>query len=116
MADQIRQALKENSYEFENQFMSVKFQQGLPRPTWELMVCVEDVIDVAIAKLETYQDGSLACSENLEAIQALQAAKDALKRRRQRRMLQGVFNTMAPHVERTKTFWTNFLPRCLRIR
>ena len=108
MADQIRQALKENSYEFENQFMSVKFQQGLPPDVGINGVRVADVIDVAIAKLATYQDGSLACSENLEAIQALQAAKDALKRRRQRRMLQGVFNTMAPHVERTEDVLDEF--------
>ena len=88
--------------------MAIRFQQGLPPEVGINGVRVEDVVDVAVAKLETYQIGDLACSENAEAIQALLAAKDALKRRRQRRMLQGVFNTHTPHMERTEDVLDEF--------
>ncbi|MBI1333491.1 MAG: hypothetical protein JST12_09630 [Armatimonadetes bacterium] len=108
MSEQIKNAIKENPYQFENEFMTVKFQQGLPPEVGINGVQVEDVIEVAIAKLESYQSGPLACSENTAAIQALTVAKDALKRRRQRRMLQGVFNTMSPHVERTEDVLDEF--------
>lgn len=108
MSEQIKPAILADPYRFENEFMSVRFQQGLPPEVGINGARVEDVIDLAIAKLETYQSGLLSCSENAEAIQALQASKDALKRRRQRRMLQGVFNTMSPHVERTEDVLDEF--------
>ena len=97
-----------NPYRFENEFMTIQFQQGLPPDVGLNGVRVEDVIEVAIAKLETYQAGKLACSENGDAINSLLSAKDALKRRSQRRMLQGVFNTMSPHVERTEDVLDEF--------
>ncbi len=108
MSEHIKAAMRVDPYLFENEFMSVKFQQGMPPDVGINGVRVEDVIEVAIAKLETYEAGPLACLENREAIQALLMAKDALKRRRQRRMLQGVFNTMTPHVERTEDVLDEF--------
>lgn len=108
MSDQIKQSLLANPYRYQNEFMDITFQQGLPPDVGINGVRVEDVIEVVIAKLESYQTGSLACSENVEAIQSLLAAKDAIKRRRQRRMLQGVFNTMTPHVERTEDVLDEF--------
>lgn len=108
MSEQIRSSMLVNPYRFENQFMTIQFQRGLPPEVGLNGVQVEDVIEVALAKLESYQLGLLSCSENEEAMQALNAARDALKRRRQRRMLQGVFNTMTPHQERTEDVLDEF--------
>lgn len=108
MSEQIRSAILLNPYKFENRFMTIQFQQGLPPEVGINGSQVEDVIEVALAKLESYQLGSLSCAENDEAIRALQNAKDALKRRRQRRMIQGVFNTSAPHEERTEDVLDHF--------
>ena len=98
----------ESPYTFENEFMKVQFQNGLPPLVGVNGVQIEDVISVVIAKLEIYQRGQLACGENREAIDALNQAKDAMARRRQRRMLQGVFNTMSPHAERTEDVHNEF--------
>ena len=87
---------------------AIQFQKGLPPEVGLNGVLVEDVIEVVIAKLESYQLGQLSCSENEDALKALGNAKDALKRRRQRRMLQGVFNTMTPHQERTEDVLDEF--------
>ena len=97
-----------NPYRFENKFMAIQFQKGLPPEVGLNGVLVEDVIEVAIAKLESYQLGQLACSDNEEALLALNSGKEALVRRRKRRMLQGVFNTMTPHQERTEDVLDEF--------
>lgn len=108
MSETIKAALLADPYHFENDHMSVRFQHGLPPEVGINGVRVEDVIELAIAKLEAYEAGDLACSENRQAIESLAAAKDALKRRRQRRMLQGVFNTHTPHAERTEDVLDEF--------
>jgi hypothetical protein len=108
MSQEIRSAMSVNPYRFENKFMTIQFQRGLPPEVGLNGVQVEDVIELAIAKLESYQLAQLACSENEDALKSLMAAKDALKRRRQRRMLQGVFNTMTPHQERTEDVLDEF--------
>ena len=82
----------------ERPFIHVTFQQGLPQEAGVNGCRVEDVIDVALARLEDYQSGPLACEENEQAITQLLQAKRALEDRRRRRMEQGVFNTMARHV------------------
>lgn len=97
-----------NPYRFENKFIAIQFQKGLPPEVGINGAQVEDVIEIALAKLESYQLGQLSCSENEEALKSLLLAKDALKRRRQRRMLQGVFNTMTPHLERTEDLLDEF--------
>ena len=108
MSEQIKSQMLVNPYRFENGFMTIQFQKGLPPEVGLNGVQVEDVIEVSIAKLESYQLGMLSCCENEEAILALKQAKEALKRRRQRRMLQGVFNTLAPHSERTEDVLDEF--------
>jgi hypothetical protein len=108
MTKKIKSSMLVNPYRFESSFMTIQFQKGLPPEVGLNGVLVEDVIEVSIAKLESYQLGMLACSENEEAIMALNAAKDALIRRRQRRMLQGVFNTLTPHQERTEDVLDEF--------
>lgn len=108
MPDPIRRSMRANPYIFESEFMAVQFQRGLPPEVGINGVLVDDVIELAIAKLESYQLTALACSENEEAIEQLNQAKDAMKRRRQRRMLQGVFNTNNPHAERTEDVHDEF--------
>lgn len=93
---------------FESEFIRIQFQQGLPPEVGINGARIEDVVDIVIAKLEAYQGGELACKENEEAIRSLIQVKDAMARRRQRRMLQGVFNTMAPHQERTEDIHDEF--------
>ena len=108
MSEAIRSSMLGNPYRFENKFMTIQFQRGLPPEVGINGAQVEDVIEIALAKLESYQLGQLSCSENEEALKALYVAKDALKRRRQRRMLQGVFNTLTPHQERTEDVLDEF--------
>jgi hypothetical protein len=98
----------DNPSNFENDHVRIKFQQGLPPEVGVNGARVEDVVDVLLAKLELYQHGSVPCRENDEAIQNLRSVKDAMARRRQRRMLQGVFNTMTPHAERTEDLVDEF--------
>lgn len=92
----------------ETEFLRIQFQQGLPHEVGINGVRIEDVLDVLIAKLNLYQEGSLACRENEEALSGLVSARDAMVRRRQRRMMQGVFNTMNPHAERTEDLDQDF--------
>lgn len=75
----------------------VEFQSGLPSEVGINGCRVEDVIDVAIERLEQYQNGSLPCSENEQAVVALQAAKRALQARLRHRREQAVLNTMSRH-------------------
>lgn len=87
---------------FESEFIRIKFQSGLPPEVGVNGTRVEDVMDILIQKLEAYQLGTVPCKENEEAIASLKSARDAMTRRLNRRMTQGVFNTMAPHAERTE--------------
>ena len=81
----------------ESPFVRVVFQRGLPSEVGVNGCRVDDVIRVAIHKLETYQSGPLACEENAEALRYLKLARQTMAARIQRRMDQGVFNTMSPH-------------------
>jgi hypothetical protein len=85
-------------YVVERDFIRVVFQQGLPQDAGVNGCRVEDVISVAIQRLEFYQSGPLGCQENADALVALRNAMSALEARRFRRIEQGVFNTMGQHV------------------
>jgi len=78
-------------------YLRVVFQKGFPRDVGINGVRVQDVIQVAIDRIKTYQDGPLACSENEIALQAMQHACNVLDERERRRQEQGVFHTMRPH-------------------
>jgi hypothetical protein len=81
----------------ERDFISITWQRGLP-PEVGINGCrVEHVIAVAIERLDYYQNGTLACPENEDAIQRLKAAKQALEDRKRRRISQGVYDTMLQH-------------------
>lgn len=95
-------------YEFRSEFISIRFQNGLPPEVGINGVRAEDVIDVLIAKLSLYQQGDLACKENEQALESLTVARDALVRRRQRRQMQGVYHTLAPHADRTEDLHEEF--------
>ena len=81
----------------ERPFVRVTFQSGLPSEAGVNGCRVEDVIDVALSRLEQYQDGPLACLENEEAIRHLRQAVQMLELRLRRRRDQGVINTMSQH-------------------
>jgi len=78
-------------------YIRVVFQCGLPKDAGVNGCRIEDVVDVALFKLNQYQKGPLACEENAEAIRYLKLAKQTMAERIHRRQIQGVFNTMARH-------------------
>jgi hypothetical protein len=81
----------------EREFIRVVFQSGFPKEVGINGCRVEDVMLLAVERLQNYQDGPLACSENEEALAHLNAALRSLQERLQRRQEQGVLNTMARH-------------------
>jgi hypothetical protein len=81
----------------EKKFIRVVFQNGFPQEVGINGCRIEDVIQLAIEKLEEYQRGSLACAENEDALHALHLANRSLSDRFQRRKEQGVLNTMSRH-------------------
>jgi hypothetical protein len=93
----------------ERPFIRLTWQKGIPSKTGVNGCRVEDVLDVAVEKLRTYQEGPLACEENAEALRSLLQAVTALQSRRQRRQEQGVLNTMEAHEsERTEDMEEDF--------
>lgn len=78
-------------------YLKVVFQKGFPRDVGINGVRVQDVIQIALERLELYQRGSLACIENDTAINALRCAIETLDERARRREEQGVLNTFEPH-------------------
>lgn len=81
----------------EKDFIRVVFQSGFPQQVGINGCRIEDVISLAIARLEDYQQGPLACPENEDAISALNIAVRSLEDRLRRRREQGVLNTMSRH-------------------
>jgi len=87
----------------ETPYIRVVYQCGLPKDAGVNGCRIEDVVDVALFKLNQYQMGPLACEENAEAIRYLKLAKQSMAERVYRRQIQGVFNTMTRHqTERTE--------------
>lgn len=81
----------------ESQFIRVVFQKGFPRDVGINGVRIQDLIEIAIDRLNQYQKGPLPCEENAQAIAALETACQWLDERVRRREEQGVFNTSKPH-------------------
>ena len=87
----------------ERPFLRVTWQKGLPTEAGVNGCRVDDVVALALEKLQAYQAGPLACEENEDALAGLKHALDALDARRRRRVEQGVLNTMQAHeTERTE--------------
>jgi hypothetical protein len=102
MSRSIKQQLENSPYHFQDDFVSIRFQNGMPPDVGINGVRVEDVIDVLVARLEIFQSGRLACKENQHAITDLMRARDTLILRRKRRQAQGVYHTDSPHLDRTE--------------
>lgn len=81
----------------EHPFIRVVFQNGFPKEVGINGCRVENVIDVALERLERYQSGPLACPENEAAIRHLRQAREDLELRQRRRQEQGVLNTLSQH-------------------
>jgi hypothetical protein len=81
----------------EKEFIRVVFQSGFPQEVGINGCRIEDVIALAMERLEEYQRGALACPENEEALDHLHKATQSLADRLQRRKEQGVLNTMSRH-------------------
>lgn len=84
---------------FEKPFIEITFQHGIPPQVGVNGCRIQDVLDVAIERLKAFQNGELACAENADALTHLHEAMAALESRVRRRMEQGVFNTLSPHVQ-----------------
>lgn len=81
----------------ETEFISVVFQNGFPSQVGINGCRVEDVVELAIRRLEHYQAGPMACEENEVALNNLRNSTQALRERIRRRQEQGVLNTMGKH-------------------
>jgi hypothetical protein len=81
----------------EREFIRVVFQSGFPREVGINGCRVEDVIALAVDRLNGYQNGTLACPENESALNSLNMAIKVLEERIKRRQQQGVLNTMSRH-------------------
>lgn len=78
-------------------FINIKFQEG---PIPEVGVNgahIEDVIDLLIENLRTFNDGPLRCRENSLAITALEEANLWLLKRTMNRIEQSVEGSYEPH-------------------
>ena len=85
-------------FHIERPFISIDFQHGIPTEVGVNGCRIQDVLSVGIQRLEAYQQGTLACVENAEALGYLHSAQRSLENRVRRRMEQGVFNSLNPHV------------------
>ena len=81
----------------EKPFIRVTFQHGHPNEVGINGCRVEDLIDVAVERLLEFQGRDLRCEENAEALEHLHLAREAMVRRRLRRLEQGVLNTQRTH-------------------
>ena len=93
-------------------FIQIVFQHGHPTHAGINGCRVEDVIDVAVDRLLDFQGRDLTCQENAEALEHLFLAREALLKRKRRRMEQQVLNSDQPHAS-TDSAVTSFawLPR-----
>ncbi|HJP83685.1 MAG TPA: hypothetical protein VJ835_09285 [Fimbriimonadaceae bacterium] len=78
-------------------FISIVFQHGHPNEVGVNGCRIEDVIDVLVDRLLSFQGRDLACEENSEALEHLHFAREAMLVRRRRREQQGVLNTQKAH-------------------
>jgi hypothetical protein len=95
--DLLRTSGVEGGEVLETGFIRVVFQKGIPSKVGVNGCRVEDVLEVAAARLQEFQDGPLACPENEEALNHIRSAIAAMHERARRRKEQGVLNTMSPH-------------------
>jgi hypothetical protein len=78
-------------------YIQIKFQEGLVPEVGVNGAHVEDVIDVLMQRLHTYQR-ELPCRENAIALTHLETARLFLNERTRKRKAQGVEGQQRPHV------------------
>lgn len=80
-------------------FINIKFQDGVRDLSERANGCqIEDVIDVLVDRLESFQKGSMPCRENALAITKLEEARLWLGERSRKRIQQGVEGSNIKHV------------------
>lgn len=77
----------------ESQGVMIDWQDGPVQDGEPNGAFVEDIIEIAQRRLEFYQSGKYACTENATAIGALEHARHALAERIEKRQAAGTFNT-----------------------
>lgn len=78
-------------------FAHIRFQCGPVLEVGENGTTIEAIIQVLVDRLEGFQQGPFACTENAEAIYHLKGALTMLTLRTERRKEQGVEGTNKPH-------------------
>ena len=79
-------------------FINIVFQHGHPNDVGVNGCRIEDVLDIVIDRLLSFQGRDLACEENADALEHLHHAREAMLTRRRRRESQGVLNCQKAHV------------------
>jgi hypothetical protein len=81
----------------ETEHIRIVFQHGHPEVEGINGCRIEDVIDVLVNKLLSFQGRDLACEENATALYHLDMAREALLLRRRRREIQGLIGRQSKH-------------------
>jgi len=81
-----------------SEVLHVQFQRG-PRgiDTSRAGVFDDDLLAIIQDRMEGFQSGPFACSENQKCLQAIQTAREALGERVAKRVKQGVLGINEPH-------------------
>jgi hypothetical protein len=83
-----------------NEYISIQFQDGPIREVGVNGCQIDDVIDLLVARLNSFQDGPFRCRENALAITKLEEARMWLAERTRKRVAQGVEGVNVPHVDK----------------
>lgn len=78
-------------------FIDIKFQEGTVEENGVNGAQIEDVIDVLVDRLNSFQRGKLPCRENAFAVKHLEEAQNWLYRRTIERKKQGAEGRLKKH-------------------
>jgi hypothetical protein len=78
-------------------YINIQFQEGPIHENGINGAQMEDVIDVLVERLNTFQDGEFRCRENALAVTKLEEARLWLNERTRKRVAQGVEGKDIPH-------------------
>jgi len=86
---------------------TILFQNGPIKEVGVNGITQEALLAIVIDRLQCFQRGPFACSENEQALQNIGVALNYLKARTRRRMAEGVEGTHTPNVEQGSTLHTD---------
>ena len=89
-------------------FIQINWQSGVSGDAGVNGCRPESVLQLVWDRLEGFQGGMLACTENEVALKHLKLAIQALDERRMRRTDQGVFHTSHGHSSRSEDHHDDF--------